>query len=105
MKTIDLGEKMETMATSKPSKKPNKYYPTVSFSDNGVGGVSSFDDQDIGKIISIKADIKLVSIESEERSDTKKKFLYRFEVRKINMPDDLSQQEEYKNIRQKAKNI
>lgn len=104
MKTIDLGEKMEAMTTSKPSKEPKKYYPSVSFSDNGVGGVSSFDDQDIGKVISVKVDIKLVSIESEEKTDTEKKFRYRFECRKIHMPDDLSQQEEYKNIRQKAKN-
>lgn len=101
METIDLGEKMESGSPVR-SNKHEKYYPSVSFSDFGVGGVSSFDDKDIGKVIKIQADIKLTAIESEDRADKKKKFRYRFEVHKIHMPEDLSKQEEYAKIRRKG---
>ncbi len=98
MKTIDLGEKTGEMTAPKAPKR--KWYPTISFSDNGVAGVSSFDDEDVGKMISVQADLRLTGIQSRTDKPNKKKFDYEFEVHKIHMPDDLSSQEEYKQLRQ-----
>jgi hypothetical protein len=96
MKTIDLGEKEQAIeSTQSKPKEPRIWYPSVHFSDNGIGGVSSFDDSDIGKTISVTATIKLKGIRS--RADEKikgKKFEYDFEVHKIEMPDDLSKQKD-----------
>jgi len=66
-----------------------------------VAGVSSFDDQDIGKTITVKAEIKLTGIMSRTDNLNKKKFDYSFEVHKIHMPDDLSKQEDALKDRQK----
>jgi hypothetical protein len=101
MKTIDLGEKSDV--TSERPVSPKKWYPTISFSDNGVAGVSSFDDQDIGKVINITAEIKLTGIDSRSDNPKKKKFDYTFEVHKIHMPDDLSKQEDTLKERQKER--
>jgi hypothetical protein len=106
MKTIDLGEKEQVMeATAAKPKEPRIWYPSVHFSDNGIGGVSSFDDSDIGKTIRVTATIKLKGIRS--RADEKikgKKFEYDFEVHKIEMPDDLSRQEDTLKSRQVDRN-
>jgi len=89
MKTIDLAEK-----TVEVSKKPSKkYYPTIYYSDKGVGGVSSFDDSDIRKKITVQADLQLVGIRSSNSGEGKK-FDYTFEVHKLHMPDDLSKQQQ-----------
>jgi len=88
MKTIDLAEK-PVEAVGKSSKK--KYYPTIYYSDKGVGGISSFDDQDIGKMMKVQADCKLVGIRSSDEGKGKK-FDYTLEVQKLCMPDDLSKQ-------------
>ena len=96
MKTIDLGNRLDESSVSTSKDKHPKYYPHIDFSDKGVGGVSSFDDKDIGKIISVKAEIKLVGISSNSDAQSKgKRFNYSFEVRRIHMADDLSQQEDY----------
>ena len=93
MKTIDLGEKAETPTAV--VGKGSKWYPRLNFSDKGVGGVSSFDDKDLGKTITVEAEIKLVGINSNSNAQSKgKKFNYDLEVRRIHMPDDLSQQED-----------
>jgi len=103
MKTIDLGEKTGEISTSK-SPKIKKWYPTINFSNNGVAGVSSFDDSDIGKTITVKAEIKLTGINSRSDKPQGKKFDYSFEVHKIHMPDDLSKQEDSLKERQTARN-
>lgn len=87
MKTIDLGEKPERLS-ARPSAK--KYYPTIHYSDNGIAGVSSFDEEDIDKQIKVTATIKLTSISSRSDSPSGKHFGYSFEVLNIQMPDDLS---------------
>jgi len=93
MKTIDLSENL--VAQPSTLGKNKKYYPSIGFSDKGVGGVSSFDDKDIGKTISVNAEIKLVGINSNSTDTSKgKSFNYVFEVRKIHMPDDLSKKED-----------
>jgi hypothetical protein len=99
MKTIDLGEKLSETAAM-PSKPSKKWYPTVSFSDNGVGGVSSFDDKDVGKTIEVKANIKLTGINSRTDHPKGKRFDYTFEVHKIHMPDDLGNQADALKTRQ-----
>jgi len=90
MKAIDLGQSPARMEAKIGS--PKKYYPTIRFSDDGIAGVASFDDKDIGKTMKVTAQIKLVSIESRSDSTSGKKFDYSFEVHNIEMPDDLSKQ-------------
>lgn len=97
MKTIDLGEKESVPTPCMPEKSspPRVWYPSVHFSDNGMGGASSFSDEDIGKAIQVTATIKLTGIRSKAAEKHKgKKFEYDFEVHKIEMPDDLSKQED-----------
>ncbi len=102
MKEIDLGEK--DMAVPSTRGKDKKWYPTIDYSDSGVAGVSSFDDQDIGKTITVEAEIKLVGINSDIDVKSKgKKYNYSFEVHKIHMPDDLSRQEDALKDRQKKR--
>ena len=104
MKTIDLGEKPETSMAQPTRGKKAKYYPTVYYSDEGVAGVSSFDEKDIGKVITVKAEIKLTRISSNSNEkDKKKKYDYTFEVHKISMPDDLSKQEDSIKARREKK--
>lgn len=99
MKTHDLGEKYGEVTSS---SKKEKYYPTISFFDDGVAGVSSFDDQDVGKTIHAEVDIKLVAIESSTRG--KKKFTYRFEAHKLHLPDVLDSKQRYIKERKDKKN-
>lgn len=99
MKTIDLGEKLSETAAM-PSKSSKKWYPTLGFSDNGVGGVSSFDDKDVGKTIEVRANIKLTGISSRTDHPKGKRFDYTFEVLKIHMPDELSSEKDALKARQ-----
>ncbi|KKN66020.1 hypothetical protein LCGC14_0476120 [marine sediment metagenome] len=89
MKTYDLADRPSDRKSVSPSKEV--WYPGLSFEDDGVGGVASFDDEDIGRTIRAQVDMKLTEIGSD--SNRKKKYRYRFEVRKLHMPDDLSAQE------------
>jgi hypothetical protein len=98
MKTIDLGESMET-TEPKPAKsgKPQVYYPSVHFSDKGHNDKPSLDEADLGKVIRVTAHIKLVGIHSHESDaeNTKgKKFEYSFEVHKLELPDDMESNKE-----------
>jgi len=96
MKTIDLGQKM----SSKPIAPAKKWYPTVDFSDNGSGGEPSFSEDDIGKQITIKAEIKLTGISSRSDHPKGKQFNYSFELIKIHMPDDIDNDAEALKVRQ-----
>jgi hypothetical protein len=90
MKTIDLGQKM----SSKPVAPAKKWYPTVDFGDNGTRGEPSFSEDDIGKQITIKADIKLTGISSRSDHPKGKQFNYSFELITIHMPDDMESNKE-----------
>lgn len=90
MKTINLGEKPNEGKATTPH---GRYYPTIYYSDDGVAGVSSFDDSDIGKKITVQAQIRLKAIASRDVGKGQKHFNYDFEVLSITMPDDLSKQQ------------
>jgi len=86
MKTIDLGEKESAvMASPTKSKEPCVWYPSLHFTDNGQDGKSSFDDEDIGKVLTVTAEIKLTGINSRTDTPKGKKFEYNFEVQKLHL--------------------
>ena len=93
MKTIDLGEKppraMKTSANT-------KWYPTINFSDNGVKGEPTLEEKRIGKTLKVTAHIRLTSISSRVDSPSNKLFDYSFEVRKIEMPEELAKHNDKK---------
>jgi hypothetical protein len=102
MKTIDLGEKLG--AETKAVQPPKKWFPTIDFSDNGKKGGASFDEKDIGKTMTIRAEVKLVGIRTSTDRPKNKRFNYTLEVHKLHMGDDqASGAEQYKHLRQAGK--
>ena len=80
-KVFDLGES----ASTEISKASKKWYPHLSISDSGVAGISSFDDEDIGKTIEAKVTIRLKTI-TKTSANKKSPFTYDFEALKLEIP-------------------
>lgn len=63
---------------------------SLSVDDKGVAGVSSFDDNDVGKVIDAKVKLRLTNI-TRTSANKKMPFTYNFDALELEIP----QQEEY----------